>query len=596
LTAQTVTGYAFSYWDVDGTSQGSLVNPITVTMNTNHTATAHYTPTAPLYYLTVFSPYGSPTPTNGSYASGAMITAFVTSPWPGPSGTRYVCTGWTGTGSVPPSGVTSSVNFTITQNSSITWNWKTQYFLTVPSPYGTTGGEGWYDSGATAYATLDTGVIDQGNGTRRVFTNWSGDASGTNYAQSDPIQMNAPKTAIANWKAQYRLTVRTLGLGTYVTNVYNDTTILGSATDVSPYVGWFDEGSLILVDIDSPITDGSKRFMFTQWSGDAAGTNRPASVTMTTVKDVTANYQLQYLLKVFTNPSGLSPQPTRNPAGQAGPANSWWYDVATGVTLTAQTVTGYAFSYWDVDGTSQGSLVNPITVTMNTNHTATAYYVQALSVTISPVSARIKIGESATFTSSVSGGSQPYSYQWYLNGSAVSGATSSTWTFAPTFLQPIGNYTVYLIVTDSLAHSAQSNPAIVTVAPALTVQISPLSASILVGQPITITATNVSGGYPPYSYQWYLDGNPAPGATSSSWTFTPTTPGIYYVYLKVTDTTNNTAQSDTARIVVTSGLVGGYSVTLSKGTSTSQEALYIMLVTFFGTVLCLKKRIRKCTR
>ncbi len=94
-----------------------------------------------------------------------------------------------------------------------------------------------------------------------------------------------------------------------------------------------------------------------------------------------------------------------------------------------------------------------------------------------------------TFTSSVSGGSPPYSYQWYLDGSAVSGATSPAWTFAPTSLQPIGNYTVYMIVTDSLLYTAQSNSAIVSVAPALTVQISPLSASALVGQPITFTAT-----------------------------------------------------------------------------------------------------------
>src|SRR5690606_21182749 len=42
------------------------------------------------------------------------------------SGTRagYEILGWTGTGSVPPSGTGGTVNFTITQNSSITWNWE----------------------------------------------------------------------------------------------------------------------------------------------------------------------------------------------------------------------------------------------------------------------------------------------------------------------------------------------------------------------------------------------------------------------------------------------------------------------------------------
>jgi hypothetical protein len=37
-----VAGYAFSNWDVDGTSQGSGVNPITINTNARHTATAHY--------------------------------------------------------------------------------------------------------------------------------------------------------------------------------------------------------------------------------------------------------------------------------------------------------------------------------------------------------------------------------------------------------------------------------------------------------------------------------------------------------------------------------------------------------------------------
>jgi hypothetical protein len=218
------------------------------------------------------------------------------------------------------------------------------------------------------------------------------------------------------------------------------------------------------------------------------------------------------------------------------------------------------------------------------------------SVLISPTSAKIKIGESVTFTSSVSGDAPPFSYQWLLNGTIVLNATSSTWEFVPTPLQPIGNYTVCLIVEDSANNSAQSNSAIVTVAPALTVQISPLSVSIAVGQPIAFIATNVSGGYPPYSYEWYLNGNPVLGATFDTWVFIPATSGIYYVYLKVTDTTNNTALSQTARIVTESIPVGGYSVSLPRSAWASQQTAYFMLAIFFGTVLTLKKCTRKLGR
>jgi uncharacterized repeat protein (TIGR01451 family) len=259
-----------------------------------------------------------------------------------------------------------------------------------------------------------------------------------------------------------------------------------------------------------------------------------------------------------------------------------------------------------------------VTLTANTTNTATTFGVDELAtnvtatasatvtvvppvnVTIVGTLSKIKIGESTTFTSSVSGGLPPYSYKWYLNGSEVSGATSSTWTFAPTSMQPIGNYNVYVVVMDNLAQSAQSNNFTVTVAPALTVQISPMSASLLVGQDVTFTATNVSGGYPPYSYQWYLDGNPVPGATSDSWTYSATAMGIYYVYLNVTDTTNNIAISDTARIIVTPAVpVGGYSLGLSGKPPlppVGQWAIYFSIVAFFGAILSIKKRTNKPER
>ena len=111
----------------------------------------------------------------------------------------------------------------------------------------------------------------------------------------------------------------------------------------------------------------------------------------------------------------------------------------------------------------------------------------------------------------------------------------------------------------------------------LSASISPLSASILAGQSVTFTST-VSGGYTPYSYQWYLNGNPVSGATSASWTFTPTTSGIYYVHLKVTDAKANTAQSDTARITVATVPVGGYSVAIGPQTKAEPVLPYIALV------------------
>ena len=58
------------------------------------------------------------------------------------SGMRYACTGWTGTGDVDPAGSTNITSFTMTQDSSITWTWKTQYqLLTSVTPVGGGSGE-----------------------------------------------------------------------------------------------------------------------------------------------------------------------------------------------------------------------------------------------------------------------------------------------------------------------------------------------------------------------------------------------------------------------------------------------------------------------
>lgn len=85
------------------------------------------------------------------------------------------------------------------------------------------------------------------------------------------------------------------------------------------------------------------------------------------------------------------------------------------------------------------------------------------SAHITPLSSSVTSGQSVTFTSSVSGGTPPNSYQWYLNGTSVSGATSSSWTFTPT---SSGKYEIYLNITDSEGYKAQSETSYVTVLPA----------------------------------------------------------------------------------------------------------------------------------
>jgi len=151
-------------------------------------------------YLTVESEYGSPVPPVGSnYLNyGMTITASVDSPVEGPTGTRYLCTGWSGTGSVPATGTTNSCQFVIKQNSTITWTWVTQYELTtniLPPGSGTVTrlpDGNWYDADTSVELTA---IANAGC----TFTEWSGDLTGTTNPQN--LSMDGPKSVTANFLA-----------------------------------------------------------------------------------------------------------------------------------------------------------------------------------------------------------------------------------------------------------------------------------------------------------------------------------------------------------------------------------------------------------
>ena len=243
-----------------------------------------------------------------NYAYTATISSTTT-------GKQYSLTGVTG----PSTPITASADTTITAN------YKTQHCLSVSSSYGVVGGQGWYDSGATAYATLDVGLVDHGNGTRHAFTSWSGDASGTNYAQSNPITMNGPKNAVANWKTQHCITFSQSGLdlsasGTVVTV----NTVAKTYSDLSYYL-WVDSGSSVTYSYSNVSSSTlGKTFILTS----VTGLGSPITVTSPTT--VTGNYKIQY--QITFNQSGVGPDFTGTIVtidgtaynGSALPAVFWW--------------------------------------------------------------------------------------------------------------------------------------------------------------------------------------------------------------------------------------------------------------------------------
>ncbi len=80
--------------------------------------------------LTIVSAQGESVPSVGEheYASDVEVSVSAVAPDPA-NGVRAVCTGWTGTGSVPAQGTGSSVTFPIYEDSTLTWNWMTGYWV-----------------------------------------------------------------------------------------------------------------------------------------------------------------------------------------------------------------------------------------------------------------------------------------------------------------------------------------------------------------------------------------------------------------------------------------------------------------------------------
>jgi hypothetical protein len=135
-------------------------------------------------------------------------------------------------------------------------------------------------------------------------------------------------------------------------------------------------------------------------------------------------------------------------------------------------------------------------------------------------------GDDATFTTTASGAG-PFKFQWYKNGSALSGKTNSTLTLTDVSAADIGTYTVKLIgghnvATDKAALSLR-NP----------VRMTPLVSQTNCPGSMVEFDTEVSG-VGSYALQWFKDGSPLDGETGPSLVLTnvsDASQGVYSVVL-----------------------------------------------------------------
>jgi len=138
------------------------------------------------------------------------------------------------------------------------------------------------------------------------------------------------------------------------------------------------------------------------------------------------------------------------------------------------------------------------------------------AVTRQPANQAVTTGQSATFAVEVTG-TEPVSYQWTQNGSAISGATSASYTTAITSTADSGQ--AFSVVASDPTGSVTSSTATLTVTPsavAPVVTTQPVNRVVAVGQTATFTVT--ATGTDPLVYQWSKNGSAINGAASASYT------------------------------------------------------------------------------
>ncbi|MCX6956126.1 MAG: immunoglobulin domain-containing protein [Verrucomicrobia bacterium] len=167
--------------------------------------------------------------------------------------------------------------------------------------------------------------------------------------------------------------------------------------------------------------------------------------------------------------------------------------VMSGTPTTAGTYT-IVFRAWEFanqagDASSNFNYVVNVAAAANT----------APAFSLQPVSQTVSAGGSVTFNSNATGTPLP-TYQWFKDGTAVSGATAISLTLSNVQPAQAGSYTV---VATNAAGTATSNAATLTVAAAVVAPVvvtqPPTALRLVVGQSL---ALNVSATGTGLAYQW----------------------------------------------------------------------------------------------
>ena len=355
------------------------------------------------------------------------------------------------------------------------------------------------------------------------------------------IDIGQSLTLAASWSG---------GTSTYSANYIITNTVTGTVLTYQLYTG---------------ISGTSNTFTWTP-SSSYAGNTIKANVIITDSKPSSANSVYTGTLTINTAQVagtltesntiidvGQSSTLTGNPSGGTTPYTISYFSqascggtsIGSGATLSVSPTVPTTYSYNSVDSATTKNVVCSASNSITVN--------AALGIpSIAPSAAnKYDAGQTIVFSTTVTGGTANYQYQWKVYNSVTGttlntttytnvASTSNTFTFTANSQLAGNTINANVLVTDSATTPVSTNSVksgTLTINTALSANaITPPNPTIDNGQTITLTS-HASGGTAPYSYHWFEStvGDPhcnnanVISGTSSTKSITPTATS-YYTY------------------------------------------------------------------
>jgi len=175
-----------------------------------------------------------------------------------------------------------------------------------------------------------------------IFDHWMLDGV-SNTTNPISVQMNTDHSLQAFFTSLYTLTILATAGGT-----------------TNPTPGTYVNSSGTIINVTALPYNG---FLFEYWGLDSvSNTTNPISITMNANHSLQAFFTSLYTLTILATAGG-----TTNPT-----PGTYVNSSGTIINVTASPDTGHLFGYWMLDGVS--NTTNPISITMNKNHTLTAHF------------------------------------------------------------------------------------------------------------------------------------------------------------------------------------------------------------------------------